>query len=325
MRPFKNRYYCVVCKSSVSQPLFQVKSKPDAKYFSLVRCGNCALVTLFPQPPINQLYSRYYSAYRSPVTGQRFPLLINIMMKLWRYLRAYRMVRLASAGYILDVGCGQAIELQILKKFGLPVSGLEISKAYAQKIQKFTGIHMYHGDLTQLKLSKQKLKLITFLHSLEHIPNALASLKACHKLLSPGGYLMISVPNFESRERRLFNNYWFHLDIPRHLYHFSATWLINYLKSLGFIYLKKKHLAPEYDYYSSFQSLLNKYFADQNFVYYVLLKEEKKSCKDFYQLVKKLPYIIICVLAALPLTFWLWMTGGSGTVELVFRKPQLNL
>ena len=49
-------------------------------------------------------------------------------MKIWRYLRAWRIQKWAKKGPVLDVGCGQATELTILKKFGVRVYGLEYDK-----------------------------------------------------------------------------------------------------------------------------------------------------------------------------------------------------
>ena len=40
-------------------------------------------------------------------------------------------------------------------------------------------------------------------------------------LLAPGGALILAVPNFSSTESRWFGQYWFHLDIPWHRYHFK--------------------------------------------------------------------------------------------------------
>lgn len=291
------------------------------KYFKLIQCNTCNLITLYPKPSLSQLYKSYYQSYRSSSTGQRFSLPLDRFMKIWRNLRAARMSRLSGKGPILDVGCGQAIELQILKSKGINIQGLEYDKQYANSIAAQTNITIHSGKLTNIKKPVRGFTLISFLHSLEHIPEALSYLKIATKLLHKKGYLMISLPNFASFESQVFKQFWFHLDIPRHLYHFTQNWLIDYLDSLGFRCIGKKYIAPEYDFYSLLQSGLNRLFPKQpNLLYRILLREQKKSLHDYKSIIPQVPVIILLSLFSLLITPVFWLMGGSGTVELIFRK-----
>jgi len=47
------------------------------------------------------------------------------------------------------------------------------------------------------------------------------TLDAIHPILKEGGVLLVEVPKFDSIYARIFRNKWFHLDVPRHLYHFE--------------------------------------------------------------------------------------------------------
>src|SRR2546429_4465682 len=71
-------------------------------------------------------------------------------------------------------------------------------------------------------------------HSLEHVPGPMANLGRVLRLLRPGGLLAISVPNFDSWERRRFGSAWFHLDLPRHRTHFTPHSLRLALTKSGF-------------------------------------------------------------------------------------------
>src|SRR5439155_24436165 len=64
--------------------------------------------------------------------------------------------------------------------------------------------------------------------------NPVASLARCRELLEPGGQLVVSVPNIDSFEARVFGRRWMGLEIPRHLTHFSRPTLVSLLEQCGF-------------------------------------------------------------------------------------------
>lgn len=313
---------CPNCNSKILSPLF---TKNDQKYqnsFTITRCNSCSLVFTNPILTTKKLFATYYNSYRSPITGKRFHFAIDFAMKFWRYLRAFRMAKLAGSNPILDIGCGQAIELQILNQYHYQVYGLEYSKNYAKSIEKNTGISIFYGNLGNVNIKEKKFGLITCLHSLEHIEEFQSYLIKFRKLLKKNGYLLISVPNFSSFESKLFGKYWFHLDIPRHLYHFSEQFLTLQLSKIGFRKIKSKHIAPEYDFFSLLQSILNYlYPSQQNLLYHILLNEERKSIKDYLLFILQIPVIfVITPITIIFITPILWLCNGNGTVEMVFQK-----
>lgn len=316
---FFKSFICPACNFGKAKLLFDFQSRGDT--FFLYRCEQCALVSTFPIPETESLYPVYYTGYRSHRNGQRFFLILDRLMKLWRYIRAFRIVPLSRGGKLIDVGCGQAVDLQILKRLGVAVAGIEYSDTYAKAVSKDIGIDIYSGKVRDLDLPAGTLRMITFLHSLEHIPDMNGTLAGCKRLLGDGGYLMISVPDINSLESRFFGKAWFHLDIPRHLYHFSEDFLKKHLLSFGFTLVNRKRIAPEYDYFSLLQSALNMLFPSQyNLLYRILLREEKKNFNDYMLFVRQLPFVVVLGLIGLPATFFLWFFGGSGTMELVFQK-----
>lgn len=62
----------------------------------------------------------------------------------------------------------------------------------------------------------------------------MATLRRTFDWLTPGGWLAMSVPDAGSWMFRAFGDAWFCLDVPRHLYHFSARTLRMVLTACGF-------------------------------------------------------------------------------------------
>lgn len=70
---------------------------------------------------------------------------------------------------------------------------------------------------------------------LEHLHDPKGVLWEVYRVLRPGGLLIVGVPNIESYESKVFENYWIPLQIPRHLYQFSYRTLETMLQKTGFM------------------------------------------------------------------------------------------
>ncbi len=78
-----------------------------------------------------------------------------------------------------------------------------------------------------------KWSAVIFWHSLEHLRAPARALSHAATLLSPGGMLVIAVPNATSLQARAFGDRWLALDLPRHLVHLSPPALLSKIEALG--------------------------------------------------------------------------------------------
>ena len=84
------------------------------------------------------------------------------------------------------------------------------------------GIRYYLGELSTQGFTPESFDLVVIWHVLEHLSDPVATVHQAAAMLRPGGVLALAVPNFSSRQARWFGADWFHLDLPRHLWHFRA-------------------------------------------------------------------------------------------------------
>ena len=68
---------------------------------------------------------------------------------------------------------------------------------------------------------------------IEHVPDPIATLKECARLLKKGGKLVLATPNQESMSHRTFGKDWRGLEPPRHLHIFSPSSLNRALNQAG--------------------------------------------------------------------------------------------
>ena len=117
-------------------------------------------------------------------------------------------------------------------------------------------------------------------HVLEHVPSPQSVLAEVRRILRPGGILFAGVPNFGSWEARLARDKWFHLDVPRHLNHFTIPALLRMLSSADLEVKSCSYFAPEYDSFSFVQSILNRLGLPHNLLYKLLRQGRGKVLKE---------------------------------------------
>ena len=96
---------------------------------------------------------------------------------------------------ILDVGCGTGTMLGYLSRFGDAV-GVD-SEAEAVRFcqaRGVTGVQRFDG--ATLPFAAEAFSLVTTLDVLEHIDDDSAMLAEMHRVLAPGGTLLVTVPAF---------------------------------------------------------------------------------------------------------------------------------
>lgn len=133
---------------------------------------------------------------------------------------------------MLDVGCGRGDLAAAFARRGWRADGLEPA-ASAVAAARHQGVDARTGTLDVAPADLCGYDLVVFNHSLEHVPDPVAALQEARSRLRPGGAVVVAVPDWSSWQRRAFASRWFHLDLPRHLQHFSPRSLISTMSRAG--------------------------------------------------------------------------------------------
>lgn len=223
---------CPTCSASVSEPYlraYDLNWRTSAEGFSLVRCTACGTVYLTPAPEEGELDKYYPPRYYTRASGA-----VEVTEAVKRGMEAgfrYRLRTLSSlgpAGTMLDIGCGDGHFISFMRRQHWDAWGVEISTSACSYAVEKLGLppdRVICGDILKAPLPAGRFDLITMYDVLEHLPDPGAVIGACEKLLKPGGYIFIQVPNIDSLGRRLLGPYWIHLDAPRHISHYGVKTL----------------------------------------------------------------------------------------------------
>jgi hypothetical protein len=102
---------------------------------------------------------------------------------------------------------------------------------------------------------------------LEHARTPAEELRRLKALLKPDGVLFIALPNFSSWEAALGREHSFHLDLPRHLFHFTLKAITILLKQQGFDVRRVNFFSWVYSVFGGFQTVLNLIVPEPNLLY----------------------------------------------------------
>lgn len=237
---------CPICESKEYYPLFIARCQEQGSKgpYQLISCTNCGLSRTYPEPDDTELTELYslglYAKSSIPSLANR---LNNFLQsERLRYLKSVH-----SPGKLLDVGCGKGRFLSSVKTLGWQAVGFEPDANRKEWAKSHYGVQVYLGKLDDLPFPDKYFDVITLWHSLEHMrdpSNALAQVK---KKLKDEGILIVSVPNFGSVQARFGWGQWFHLDVPRHLYHFNKASLNLLLRKEGFEAISVNTWSLEYN------------------------------------------------------------------------------
>ncbi|MCB0494593.1 MAG: class I SAM-dependent methyltransferase [Cyclobacteriaceae bacterium] len=246
---------CPSCGSRALEHHIEVKDySVSGEVFTIVKCTACGLLLTNPRPQPSELGQYYQSEdYVSHTNNGNNP--VNLIYKLARTqtLRwKYNLIKKFNPLTILDFGCGTGHFLSYCKEKGLTVFGYEPDGNARSIAIKNVG----ESIVSQTEELNETYDVITMWHVLEHVSELAEVMKWLKKKLHPNGRLVIALPNHESLDAKMFNEYWAAYDVPRHLYHFSKDSLKALAIKYGFC-LESMHPMKLDSFYVSLLS--NKY------------------------------------------------------------------
>jgi len=239
-----NEWFCPLCEGQEFEQIFEKRAniKGVERRFVLARCQKCSLLSLQPRPLPDEIlyfYPMDYEPFWLPIEEEP-----NLFLR-WIHRRHFA-IRchvvesfFPNGGNLLDIGCGTGGFLAMLRRnnrwYGV---GVDINEQ-AASVARRQGLCVFCGDLNQMFLPAGFFDVATMWEVLEHVRDPLNILKTIHHLLKPKGILLLSTPNANSWQARLWRESWKGWDTPRHLQIFSLQTLRELLNRSGFTIVRR--------------------------------------------------------------------------------------
>ena len=102
---------------------------------------------------------------------------------------------------VIDIGCGGGILSEAMARRGAEVTGIDMGEAplsVARLHSMETGVAVTYRQITAEELAEElpgQFDVVTCLEMLEHVPDPASVIKACCKLLKPGGHVFFATIN----------------------------------------------------------------------------------------------------------------------------------
>jgi SAM-dependent methyltransferase len=193
--------------------------------YGLLRCDSCGCVWLNAPPKPEEMGRHYSEDYHRAIAAAGET---SAEQRWGRPRKAIQ--RYKSGGAILDIGCSTGGFLSTMRGEGWKLHGIEIAAATAETARAATGADIFVGDVLQAPFPPGSFDVITCFDVLEHVYQPREFIAQAWEWLKPGGIFFTRLPNIDSWEARLFGSYWFGLELPRHLFHFSPRLLRNVMR-----------------------------------------------------------------------------------------------
>ena len=318
---------CSICGAAEATPCFNARDYLTGDTFQIVQCQTCAMHFVSPQPALEEM-PRYYP----PVYYGNRRSFFEIITCWLRTRHVQKAQGHPKTGTILDVGCGKGGMLRMLQKKGWQVLGTEFGSHPASATGDGETVNIRYGTLEACQLPGDSFDMVTLWHVLEHLTNPRETLQEIRRLLKKEGRMILAVPNFGSLQAQWAGRRWLHLDVPRHLWHFTQAHLTALLEQEGFVIEKRRTFSFEYDTFGFVQSCLNWLLPRQNLLFDLLQQRGSwQYPKRSEQTLQKRDIFggIVSVFLApwlfcLALLFCLMESalGYGGTIEVVAQKVE---
>ncbi len=237
----------IIYKNLVDNYLF----KPGL--FNYVRCQNCGQIYLNPRP-LKTAIPGYYKGEYIPYGARNF-FIMFLKKILWLPDKLFIDSTLTKGGKILEIGCARGDFLAYLGK-RYQTYGLEMDQASVDWAVNKHGLDVSKDILEDHDFGGLKFDFVIMFFVLEHMLSPKRALGKLYSIMNPGGVALISLPNFNSWERRFFGRYWAGFDVPRHLYIFGEPQFKRLAEEAGFEILKVKYSLVPNDWLASIKRLL---------------------------------------------------------------------
>lgn len=226
---------CGVCGSDRLRDLYWASDRnfsTTSERFLIAECSACRIAQTIPRPSEQEI-SHYYPPVYYPTSelSQR-----DYDRQIGKFQRdkLLRLTMHRSKGKLLDVGCGVGYFVKEAQAAGFDAQGIELSETPVMIGQQRWSLDLRCGDLLDSDYPPRSFDVITFWQAFEHMLHPVQVLDKTRDLLKPKGLLVIAIPNFNSIQSRIFRERWYHLEVPRHLFHYNPDSLSSLVRNHGF-------------------------------------------------------------------------------------------
>lgn len=135
-------------------------------------------------------------------TGERMVPEDADMNTFWEHIYRYRFaLPYVHGNRVLDIACGEGYgSAALLQSGATSMTGVDISAEACEHATRRYGITTKVGNARNIPLDDKSVEVVVSFETIEHTDNPDQFMDECARVLVPGGKLVISTPNLDSRD-----------------------------------------------------------------------------------------------------------------------------
>lgn len=137
-------------------------------------------------------------------------------------------------GKLLEIGSSMGFTLDAFRKSGWDVVGVEPDRNATRYAVQELGIPTINSTLESAGLPDQSVDVVVMLHVIEHVPDPIGTLREIHRILRPGGHLILETPRYDTLMFRLLGRRERSLSCEGHIFFFTTDTLRKAYVAAGF-------------------------------------------------------------------------------------------
>jgi len=235
---------CNLCGADDTRQRYQLNS------WTIVSCEHCGLIYVNPMPDAETLRAFYTEEF---FQGNRRPAgyadyLHDKEIHMHQFRAYWPLIRreFPHPGRVLDIGCALGFFLDMARAEGWETVGVELSEFAARWAKDKLGLDVRTGTLLDLHLPDDSFDVVTLWATIEHLADPIGTLREAHRVLMPGGFILITTGEVEGILDKLSRGLCYWYEPPAHLYYFSTRTMCAMLQKAGFRTLRVQgvEMAP---------------------------------------------------------------------------------
>lgn len=216
---------CGVCGNEDPSKFTAVFSFDD---FSVAKCLSCSFYFI---PPFYRQQVNYHQYKGADVTQEVRK--GNNWIKIQRHKLRFKFIKkFIKSGKLFDLGAGWGHFMLAGKELGYDVKGIEIAEQPYRYCVDDLKLPVKHEDF-YLMDEDEKFDIVTMWDVLEHIDRPDAFLQKTGRIIRPGGFLFLQVPQIDSFVARRQKSDWKMMGLD-HVNYFSKRTMRRIMENNGF-------------------------------------------------------------------------------------------
>lgn len=228
-----------LCESAASRK-FRIRGH------NFYKCGMCGLIFVSPRFDATSIYDADYFEGGTHGFGFSNYEIDKLASKGYflRYLKWLKRLAKRESSNLLDIGAANGFFVALAEHEGFNAQGIEVSASAVEWARRL-GRNVSVGKVEESEFQNY-FHFVTALDVLEHIEDPRIFLQEISRILIPGGYLLINVPDAGSMSAKITGKKWHALLPPEHWFYFNRKSLRHLLKSHGFLVVKERSISKSF-------------------------------------------------------------------------------